>query len=221
MNWLLIVISIFLTLCALNGYRVGFVKKLFTTVSFIITIVASSALTPYISDFLISNTSLHSAIKEGTIGIIEETKENNNEQDNEEDIVKAIPLPSIVKGSITTKEDGDFGIVDSIYEYIGGKLADTIVNAISFAIAFLVITFVLRTTIFTLDIIANLPIIKGINQYAGLLLGAGEGVVIVWVLFLIIMVMGNTKIGGQLTHYIEDSQFLSFLYNYNYFFKLF
>ena len=65
------------------------------------------------------------------------------------------------------------------------------------------------------------PIIKGINQYAGLILGAGEGIIIVWVFFLIITIMGNTELGTALNQYIEDSKFLSFIYNNNYFFKLF
>jgi uncharacterized membrane protein required for colicin V production len=218
MNWLLIGVSVFLIACALNGYRLGFVKKLFTTVSFIITIVAASALTPYISDFLANSTSVYDTIKESTIGILEGKTEDNNE--SEVETVDTIKLPSIVKKMITN-DDSKESITDSIYDYIGTELADTIINALSFAIAFVVITFVLRTTVFTLDIIANLPIIKGINQYAGLILGAGEGLIIVWLLFLVITIMGNTQLGGILTNYIEDSKFLSFIYNYNYFFKLF
>lgn len=218
MNWLLIGVSVLIIACALNGYRLGFVKKLFTTVSFIITIVAASALTPYISDFLINSTSVYDTIKESTIGILEGKTEDNNE--SEAETVDAIKLPSIVKKMITDN-DGQVSITNSIYDYIGTQLADTIIKAISFAAAFVIITFVLRTTVFTLDIITNLPIIKGINQYAGLLLGAGEGIVIVWFLFLVITIMGNTQIGGMLTKYIEDSKFLCFIYNYNYFFKLF
>lgn len=218
MNWLLIGVSVFLIACALNGYRLGFVKKLFTTVSFIITIVAASALTPYISDFLVNSTSVYDTIKESTIGILEGKTEDNNE--SEAETVDTIKLPSIVKKMITN-DDSKESITDSIYDYIGTELADTIINALSFAIAFVVITFVLRTTVFTLDIIANLPIIKGINQYAGLILGAGEGLIIVWFLFLVITIMGNTQLGGMLTNYIEGSKFLSFIYNYNYFFKLF
>ncbi|KAB1436550.1 CvpA family protein [Candidatus Galacturonibacter soehngenii] len=216
MNWLLIVVSIFLIVCALNGYRLGFVKKLFTTVSFVITIIAASALTPYISDFLVNSTSIHDTIKESTIGVLE----GDNFNESKEETVDAIKLPSIVKKMI--KEDnGKESITNSIYEYIGNELADTIVNAMSFALAFIVITFVLRTTVFTLDIIANLPIIKGINQYAGLILGAAEGLVIVWILFLVITIIGNTQLGTMMTKYIDESQFLSFIYNYNFFFKLF
>lgn len=217
MNWLLIVVSIFLIVCALNGYRLGFVKKLFTTVSFVITIIAASALTPYISDFLTNSTSVHETIKESTIGILEGTNESN---ESKVETVDAIKLPSIVKKMIA-QDNGKESITGSIFDYIGNELADTIVNAMSFAIAFVVITFVLRTTVFTLDIIANLPIIKGINQYAGLILGAAEGLAIVWIVFLIITIVGNTELGKMMTKYIEESQFLSFIYNYNYFFKLF
>lgn len=218
MNWLLIGVAVFLTICAFNGYRVGFVKKLFTTLSFVITIVAASALTPYISDFLINSTTVYDSIKESTTQILQVTPDNDN--NSEVQTVDSIKLPSIVKNMIT--EGGEKqSITESIYDYIGTKLADTIIKAISFAAAFIVITIVLRTTVFTLDIIANLPIIKGINQYAGLLLGAGEGIIIVWLLFLIIAIMGNNEFGSLMTKYIDDSKFLSFIYNNNYFFKLF
>ncbi|WP_099467434.1 CvpA family protein [Konateibacter massiliensis] len=216
MNWLVIVVSVFLILCALNGYRLGFVKKLFTTLSFIITIVAASALTPYVSNFLTDSTSVHDTIKESTIELLDGEQENDSEE--EIGAMDAVKVPFIVKSMIT---DGEESVTDSIYDYMATQLANTIVNALSFAIAFAVITLVLRTTVFTLDIIANLPIIKGINQYAGLLLGAAEGLIIVWIVFLVITIAGSTEVGSSLTSYIEESKFLSLIYNYNFFFKLF
>ncbi|MFA9378571.1 MAG: CvpA family protein [Lachnotalea sp.] len=218
MNWLLIAVAVFLLLSALNGYRLGFVKKLFTTVSFIITIVAASVMAPHVSEFLENYTSVYSTIKENTSSVIEVGYEDNNEsQDKAVDDTK---MPTIIKNFLLESKRGE-SITANITDYISTKLADTIINAISFAISFVVITLVLRTTLFTLDIIANLPIIKGINQYAGLILGAGEGIVIVWLLFLVLAIMVNTEVGIILNKYIEDSAFLSFIYNNNYFFKLF
>lgn len=216
MNWLLIAVSVFLIVCAINGYRLGFVKKLFTMVSFVITIVAASAMTPYISDFLTNNTSIYDTIKESTTGVLEGNVEDSNENNTE--TVEDIKVPTIIKTMIS---DGENSITKSVNDYISTQLSNTIINAISFAIAFAVITLVLRTTVFTLDIIANLPIIKGINQYAGLILGVGEGVIIIWLVFMVITILGNTEIGITLTKYIEDSKFLSFIYNNNYFYKLF
>jgi uncharacterized membrane protein required for colicin V production len=218
MNWLLIIVVALLIISALNGYRLGFIKKLFTTFSFIITIIAASAMAPHISEFLKENTSMYDSIKENTVELItntdnEETKDSSNEVD---EIKVPLVLKAILKESSTTQT-----ITDSISDYIAKKLADTIINAISFALAFVVITIVLRTTIFTLDIIANLPIIKGINQYAGLLLGGFEGLLIVWFAFLIITIIGNTESGVFLTKSIEDSSFLQLIYNNNLFYKLF
>lgn len=218
MNWLLIVVAAFLIISALNGYRVGFVKKLFTTLSFVITIIAASAMTPHVSEFLENSTSIYDTIKESTSKVIEGSYKDNEE--NKGVTVDEIKVPAIVKKVLTENESGE-SITASITDYISKKLTDTIINAISFAISFIIITLVLRTTVFTLDIITNLPIIKGINQYAGLILGAGEGLIIVWLIFILITIMGNTEIGTLLHKYIEDSSFLSFIYNNNYFYKLF
>lgn len=218
MNWFLVVIVVFLIISALNGYRLGFVKKLFTTVSFIITIIAASAMAPHVSDFLENNTSIYQSINESVTGVIEGAY--IEDKDNQDEALNEMKVPAIVKSILFDNDKGE-SITESITDYIGKELTDTIMNAISFAISFAVITLVLRTTIFTLDIIANLPIIKGINQYAGLALGAGEGLIIVWLIFLLITVMANTEMGIVLNKYIEDSVFLSFIYNNNYFFKLF
>jgi uncharacterized membrane protein required for colicin V production len=217
MNWLLIIVAIFLLLCAFNGYRLGFIKKLFTTFSFIITIVAAAALTPYVSQFLENSTPIQDTIKKGTSTAIEDAYINNEENANAKE---EIMMPTIVKKILSENESGD-SITADITDYISKQLTNKLINAISFAISFIIITIVLRTTVFTLDIIANLPIIKGINQYAGLILGAGEGLVIVWLFFLLLTLMGNTEFGAMLNKYIEDSAFLSFIYNNNYFYKLF
>lgn len=217
MNWLLIIVAIFLLLCAFNGYRLGFIKKLFTTFSFIITIVAAAALTPYVSQFLENSTPIQDTIKKGASSAIEGTYINDEENAN---TTEEIMMPTIVKKILTDNETGD-NIATDIKEYISNELTNKLINAISFAISFVIITIVLRTTVFTLDIIANLPIIKGINQYAGLLLGAGEGLIIIWIFFLLVTIMGNTEFGTMINKYIEDSTFLSFIYNNNYFYKLF
>lgn len=225
MNWLLIIVVAFLIICAINGYRLGFIKKLFTTLSFIITIIAASAMAPHVSDFLKDNTPIYDTIKKSAAEVI--TGSNNENIQSPDEAVNEMKVPAIVKtilsenNSKESSNEDNTSITDSIVDYVSTELADTIINAVSFAIAFAIITIVFRTTIFTLDIITNLPIIKGINQYAGLILGGAEGLIIVWIVFIIITVMGNTELGKVLTKSIETSSFLSFIYNNNYFYKLF
>ena len=74
--------------------------------------------------------------------------------------------------------------------------------------------------VMTLDVIANLPIIHGVNQMLGLVLGAGQALVIVWIIFLAITVIASTAIGKQLMEMIEKSILLSQIYNGNVFLKL-
>ena len=69
----------------------------------------------------------------------------------------------------------------------------------------------------TLDVIANLPVIHGINQMLGLLLGAVQALAIVWIAFLVITIFSGTAIGKLLMEMIEKSILLGKLYDMNVF----
>ena len=52
MNWLLIIIVLLLALCVVNGYRKGFLRMMYSMVSWVIMFVLVTWATPYINTFL-------------------------------------------------------------------------------------------------------------------------------------------------------------------------
>ena len=66
-----------------------------------------------------------------------------------------------------------------------------------------------------LGIVSHLPILHGLNKTAGLLLGFAEGVVLVWIFFVVITVCASTSAGGQLLKMTAQSSILSWLYRNN------
>lgn len=220
MNWVLIGVIVFLIICAFSGYYMGLIKKLFRLFSFIVTIIAATAMMPYISDFIVENTSIYNKIEENLSDMLTELYEDKDSESKSDSDKRTASMPEIISDILLEGEAKEI-LVDEINDYFSSQAANIIVNSISFFIAFAIIQVVLRTTVFTLDIIANLPIIKGINQYAGLALGLCEGVVWVWIFFLIVMFISTSEIGIIINGQIRDSEFLSYLYNNNYLYKIF
>ena len=98
---------------------------------------------------------------------------------------------------------------------VSGYLADEILRWAAFLIALLLAGVLIRGILFSLGIVSHLPILHGLNKTAGLVLGFAEGVVLVWIFFLVITVCASTQAGGQLLKMTAQSSILSWLYRNN------
>lgn len=171
-----------------------------------------------------------SETEEGDVSL---KKENNNDtvgnvagtisSQLQKNAIEELPLPSVLKNLLirnnTEKIYKDLA-VNSFNDYVPKFMANLIMNIISFVVTWLIVASFIWLAVMTLDVIANLPIIHGVNQMLGLVLGAGEALVIVWIAFLAITVFASTAIGKQLMEMIEKNVLLNQLYNGNVFLKL-
>ena len=81
--------------------------------------------------------------------------------------------------------------------------------------AFLIASIGVAILCFTLDIISKLPVLHQINTLSGALVGALEGLVLVWIGFIIFTMLGSTAFGQEALGLITESELLSYLYNNN------
>lgn len=100
--------------------------------------------------------------------------------------------------------------------YISSYLAKMVIDIIAFLLTFLAATLVVRIIMYSLNVVGELPVIHGLNQIGGAILGMGTALIIVWVLFMIITLAYKSNFGELSLQMIEKSQFLSFLYENNY-----
>ena len=98
---------------------------------------------------------------------------------------------------------------------VSGYLADEILRWAAFLIAMTLAGVLIRGIVFSLGIVSHLPILHGLNKTAGLLLGLGEGVVLLWIFFIVITVCASTRGGAQLLKMTAQSGILSWLYHNN------
>lgn len=221
MNGLFAVVIIILAGATLHGYRKGMVRVVFSLVSLVLTIGLVSWLTPHVSEFLKSSTPVYSTIKEKCVESVQmKTQEEVKQKtENTEPIrIAGIEIPEEWQEMLQEKADHAADNIlerNGIYEKIGDYIAGVIVNIIACVISFIVVVIVLRILINMLDIIAKLPVLNSVNHLGGILAGAAEGVIIVWILFFIITLCQNSEWGQNLLMDIHQNSFLKMLYENN------
>ena len=222
-NLLLIGVLIFLALCILNGYRKGFLKIALSMAALVATIVIVAFLNPYVSKFLMENTGLYETLHESTTEFVTEIFETQvdipiNTRTDEVFAIDHLTLPKAIRERLI--EDNNSVVYDALgvsefEEYLSGYLACMILNAISFIGTLIIAGFLVKVVFVMADIIEKVPGIKGMNKFAGMLLGFLQGIVIIWRGCLVVTAFGATKTGQEIFGMIQDSVLLSFIYNNN------
>ena len=118
-----------------------------------------------------------------------ETPEQSQEAEPEKLQLFGMELPPEVQELFTGNlaEQARALMEDSgLFEEAANQIAGAVLLRLSWTLSFLIISILLGVLIHLLDIIAKLPGINSINHVGGLIVGALEGLVIVWILFFVI-----------------------------------
>ena len=229
-NILLLIVALILLLYGLGGYRKGFVRSLMSMAFLIMAAVLVYFVNPHVSGFLKERTPLYDVVKDGCEDIftVENLTGKQEEGENlsrieQTKIIDRLMLPEILKNQLTENNNASGYAklaVSNFEDYLAGFMALLVLNILSYVVTFLLAVVLLKLTVFTLDIIADLPGLKGINRILGFVLGVVQGLCVVWILFLVLTVFGSTSGGSQILFLIGENSILSFLYDNNIFLKL-
>lgn len=226
---LIITILIFL-LSMLDGLKRGFIKIVASFAATIVTIVVVIVATPYVSNVLGKVLPIESIIMTNCMEIIFPEKNMNKMEfeemlptidlgrDEQIQLIENSKLPEAFKELILENNNAEIYEslgVTNFGEYMVEYFAKLVVNILSFLLTFLVVTIVLRTIIYMLGIIGDLPVIGGLNRVAGAALGTVKGLIIVWVIFAIITLVYDTQLGEVCMQSIQEHEFLKFIYDNN------
>jgi len=231
MNWLLLLAVAIIGICAFLGWRAGFVKSVFSLLSTIAVIIITILVSPIVTNMLKSNDSITGAITGKLEQVIDLSGiAENLSSDEEKDptaFIDGLELPDSIKNTIKDsltetmeeKEEQAAAFVgdslNALEIYICELLTNIILNAIGFFVTFLVAAAGIAILCFVLDVLSKLPVLHQINTLAGLALGALEGLVILWIVFIVITMLGSTAFGQSCMAMISGSEILSFLYDSN------
>jgi len=103
--------------------------------------------------------------------------------------------------------------------YLDHETVRTVLGIVCLTIAVLVY----RITDFVLSslrMISSAPVIRGVNKLLGLALGAAEGVVLVWAVFIVIVAFEFGGVSSFILDRVRENPFLVFLFRNNYLARL-
>jgi len=221
MNVLTIIVLIIFLVFILNGYRKGFIRKFASMFFFIAASVLVYLATPHISSFLKNYTPVYKVIEDKCEQAFLTDDGNAEEETSQLEQIKFIEnleIPEVLQKQLTSNNNKSVYenlAVESFKNYIVSYLATLILNIISYVVTFILVSVILRLAIKALDVMAKLPIIHGINQFLGLFLGLLQGVLVVWLIFLVITIFSSTSTGRQLLLMVSESPILTFIYDSN------
>lgn len=258
MNLLTIIVLIIFVISVLHGYRRGFIKSLASLVSIVLSIVLVNIATPYVTDFLKTQTPVYDYILEkcedtfrvvaasdgvretetdaaeegtGNLGAAGQEQAAAGERKSGTDTsgqsgdtawqeawIDNLKIPQTLQNLLKQNNTPEYYAklaAESFADYVPKYMAGLILNLISFVATWILVISFIWLAVMTLDVIASLPVLRGVNQILGLALGFFQGLIIVWVAFLIITIFSNTDIGKQLMTMMGESPVLSALYESN------
>lgn len=226
MTWLGIAVVLFILVSCVVGYQRGFVKEAVSLMFIVLAMLVVWTINPYVNEFLKEKTPVYTAVQENCQKTISEQLSGEGEmgEDVQAALIASLPLPESAKANMSannTSEVYRYLAVNTFAEYIADYLAVMITNGISFLISFILASIGIRLIAAALHLMAQLPVLRGINRVAGGLIGCLRGVVIIWIAFLALTVFYSTDIGKQGLSMVEQDPLLKFLYDKDIFVQVF
>ena len=226
MTWLGIAAILFILISCVVGFRRGFVKEAVSLMFMVLAMMIVWTINPYVNEFLKEKTPVYTAVQENCQKTISEQLSGEGElgEDVQKALIASLPLPESAKTNMSannTSEVYQYLAVDTFAEYIADYLAVMITNGISFLLSFLLATVGIRLAAAALHLMAQLPVLRGINRLGGGVIGCLRAVLIIWIAFLVLTVFYSTDIGRQGLRLVEQDPLLKVLYDKDIFVQIF
>lgn len=229
-NIILIVIVAFLAFMTFVGYKRGLVKSIFQLLSVVIVLVLVTLLTP-IATKLVEKSPIQPYVHDKAQEFVEKNITEKLEESaitglGEKDqlkIINDLPVPKSIKDQLidNNNESGYKELdVTNFEEYVVEIITNYIVSAIAFVILFVIVFIAVKVAIALLDIITKLPILNMFNKGGGALFGFAEGVIVLWLVFIIATAFSSAQWAQELFKAINDNPVLALIYDNNYLEKL-
>lgn len=209
-----IIIVLIIALCIFAGYKKGLMGVLFKIVSFILALIIALILHGPISNFIINNTSIDENLETLIINNIDPNNEVIDENGNlKENTNNSETIQEYITNTIGNVKDG-------VENAAARSIAITIINIAVLILILLITRIILGVLNIIIDIVAKLPIIKQFNTAGGLIFGAVEGLIIVYVLLAICALIAPLFGDLQLINSINNSTLGKLMYDNNILLKI-
>jgi len=220
-----IIVAVLFLFGALNGLRKGLIKSVFSTFALIAALVLAAWGGPYVAKFLVTTPvyatmcdKVENAMSDQLGEVTGAQEEVSGQISGQINAINALPLPEeLKKGLIENNNSQIYEMlgIDQFTQYIARYICILIMNVLAYIVVFLLAYIVLKIIGLLLDDIAQLPVLSTLNRLGGLILGMINGVLAVWVMFVVITLFCTTDWGQEAYRQINASPVLTLVYDHN------
>ncbi len=222
-SWLSVLVAAYLIGMTLYGHYRGFLRLVVSMTALLIALAGVRLMLPQVTSYLKENTEFHQWMEESmlrAVGMDEWSSEEDTAMLPAEQraVIEGISLPESMKEALIENNNEEIYQllgVDQFIDYIGSFLADRVINTMAFIVLFLVVYIVVRILAHFLNVVSHIPVLSGINQIAGAILGLAMALFYFWIFCLILNLFVGMGWGQYLISSIEETPWIAFLYQNN------
>ncbi|HEX2924997.1 MAG TPA: CvpA family protein [Ruminiclostridium sp.] len=219
MNWTDFSVLIIIAVFTFIGLKNGFLYSVFRLLSYVLSVVFAIKFYPVLSGML-QKTVLFDDVKMSVVrGILkQQTYAVSTTGDTAgQAVVDSLKLPGFLKDSILEHIQKS-NIIDfsGIVNAVGSEIAALIINILSVIIIYLLIRFGLVFAKAIIKTIARVPVFRQLDKTGGLVLGAIEGILAVYIICAVLVLFSTFPKFGSTIESIQKSQFANHFYENNF-----
>ena len=220
MNIVLIISAVIFLFGVFNGLRKGLIRSVFSTFILVAALAVAAYSGPYAAKFLKTTIVYDRIYEKIESSVAAKAQEKISMQVGEQvELIQGLPLPETIKSGMLEHnhtEMYDVLGVETFAAYVSDYISMLIINALSYVVMFIAAYIVLKLICLVMDKIVELPILNGLNRFGGMLFGICNGIMGVWLLYIVITAFAATTWGEKAMMLINENQITSFIYNHNY-----
>lgn len=224
MNWSDFVVIGIIGAFAVMGLFKGFIMSVYRLVSFVVCVYLSIKLSPVLVRIL-EKTAVFDVIKSMIVRNLEAWSKSAFSSPTvlptgtagAETILGTMPMPDAFRNSILNNLPSPSELIDinGIVNAIGDGLANMVLSVLCLILLYIVLQLIFAFLGMLLRQIAELPVFKQVNKIGGLLLGALQGFLVVYILFAILTLFNSNPAFAPVFEQLGSSMLASGFYENN------
>ena len=225
---LLIAVLIVLLFGAVKGYMKGFLRLAVWFAGLIAVLFIVTKISPYVSNFIIENTSVYERVRTTIIRTYEGSSANlpdgaDPAASTENEVIDSFGFPALISDSLklnNTSEIYQKLAVSLFRDYISGYLSALAIKAGTFAGLFIILALAQLALFTAIKILEKIPVLRTFNRLLGMAVGITLSLVFIWVFFIAAMMFFGHSFGNWVFAQVKASRLLTYIFNNNILFDL-
>ena len=209
----------------------GFLKSSYTVLSLIISAVLIVTLQQPFTDYLTGSAlgqTVREKVEEQVMGVSEEEIAEIEDTEDAETAVKVgemMGLPVFMMDFLDEKLEKQALAVETMNNDALAVLTDTVTEVILKIASIILLFLLVRLGVFLLlrllDLIFKFPLLSGVNSFLGILIGALNGLLIVYIICALLTLLAPTEALSSIGDIVDSTIIVKYFYHNNLLIELF